>query len=134
MRSLLNSNDDVGPTVLVDATVLEGNTFVGTHLNALAGTGYQLEAPVTIFGSRVDATTRYAGAGVLDSEILLADVPSTLKSGLQISNGPTITTGSIAPSADEPVGSIYLRTGGGAGTSFYVKELPGAGGGNWAAK
>jgi hypothetical protein len=47
-------------------------------------------------------------------------------------SGPYITQGEGAPSADLPVGSLYLRTNGGAGTSLYVKEA--AGGGGWVAK
>lgn len=42
-------------------------------------------------------------------------------------SGPTITTGSGAPSASEPNGSIYLRTGG--SPYFYVRE-----GGVWVGK
>lgn len=48
--------------------------------------------------------------------------------------GPTWTQGAGAPSADAPIGSFYSRTDGGAGTSFYVKEVAGAGAGNWAPK
>jgi hypothetical protein len=48
--------------------------------------------------------------------------------------GPEIRTGAGAPSADAPIGSLYLRTDGGAGTSLYVKQVAGAGAGNWGAK
>ena len=41
---------------------------------------------------------------------------------------PTVTSGSGAPGATEPNGSIYLRTDGGASTRLYVS----AGGGTWA--
>jgi hypothetical protein len=43
--------------------------------------------------------------------------------------GPTITTGAGAPSATQPKGSIYMRTGGGVGSTLYVTQ----GGGVWNA-
>jgi hypothetical protein len=55
--------------------------------------------------------------------------------GLEVgSSGPTIRTGTGAPAADAPIGSLYLRLDGGAGTSLYVKQVAGAGAGNWGAK
>lgn len=43
--------------------------------------------------------------------------------------GPAVLSGSGVPAATEPKGSIYLRTGGGVGTTFYVSQ----GGGTWNA-
>lgn len=40
--------------------------------------------------------------------------------------------GAGAPSIDAPVGSTYINTNGGAGTTFYVKEAAGTTG--WVAK
>lgn len=37
------------------------------------------------------------------------------------STSPTITSGSGAPSASEPDGSIYMRTGGAVGTTLYIR-------------
>ena len=45
------------------------------------------------------------------------------------SGGPTITTGAGVPAATTPRGSIYMRTGGGVGTTLYVSQ----GGGTWNA-
>lgn len=42
---------------------------------------------------------------------------------------PTITSGSGAPSASEPNGSIYMRTDGGASTTLYIRHS-----GTWLAK
>lgn len=52
-----------------------------------------------------------------------------------IASGPRLVSGSGAPesSVTAPVGSIYLRTGGGAGTAFCVKES-GSGNTGWACK
>ncbi len=51
------------------------------------------------------------------------------------SGGPIIATGTGSPESSiaAGVGSIYLRTDGGAGTSMYVKES-GTGGAGWVAK
>jgi hypothetical protein len=50
------------------------------------------------------------------------------------STGPLIATGSATPEGSKtaPVGSLYLRTGGGAGTTLYVKET-GTGNTGWRA-
>lgn len=45
------------------------------------------------------------------------------------SGGPTLTTGSAAPSGTQPKGSIYLRTSGSTGSTLYVSQ----GGGTWNA-
>jgi hypothetical protein len=44
-------------------------------------------------------------------------------------SGPTWTTGSAAPAASAPVGSLYSRVGGAVGATLYVSR----GGGTWAA-
>ena len=44
-------------------------------------------------------------------------------------SGPTWTTGSAAPAATAPVGSLYSRVGGAVGATLYVSR----GGGTWAA-
>lgn len=43
--------------------------------------------------------------------------------------GPTLTQGKGAPTAEEPSGSLYLRTDGAAATTLYVRA-----GGAWVAK
>jgi hypothetical protein len=45
---------------------------------------------------------------------------------------PNCTCGHGAPTADEPVGSLYFNLDGGSATTLYVKESPGASG--WAGK
>jgi hypothetical protein len=51
------------------------------------------------------------------------------------SGGPVVRTGAGSPEAaiSAPVGSLYLRTDGGAGTTLYVKES-GTGNTGWVAK
>jgi hypothetical protein len=65
---------------------------------------------------------------------VLAAVKSDGKVQVGASGAPYILSGSGAPSADAPIASLYLRTDGGVGTSLYVKEVAGAGAGNWKAK
>lgn len=43
-------------------------------------------------------------------------------------------TGSPAAKVAAPVGAIYLRLDGGAGSTLYVKETGGTGNTGWAAK
>jgi len=38
-----------------------------------------------------------------------------------VATSPTVTSGSGAPSASEPNGSVYLRTGGAAATTLYLR-------------
>lgn len=48
--------------------------------------------------------------------------------------GPTWSGGAGAPAIAAPLGSLYSRTDGGAGTSLYVKESDAAGTGGWVGK
>ena len=54
-------------------------------------------------------------------------------SQVQLGTGPTINYGAGAPSVVAPIGSLYLRTDGGANTTLYVKES-GTDGTGWVAK
>lgn len=64
-----------------------------------------------------------------------ADIEVTTSIRVGGGSGPQILTGADDPEASvtAPVGSVYLRTGGGAGTTFYVKET-GVGNTGWDAK
>lgn len=58
-----------------------------------------------------------------------AKVRFSATSGVEFgSSGPTITSGTGAPSAAEPNGSVYLRTDGTASTTLYVRAA-----GAWSA-
>jgi hypothetical protein len=54
---------------------------------------------------------------------------------IQLNNGPLYVSGTGTPEGaiTAPVGSLFVRTDGGAGTSFYVKES-GTGNTGWVAK
>lgn len=68
--------------------------------------------------------------GLSVSSTLLAGGMITSYAAIQVgSSGPTWTTGSAAPAATAPVGSLYSRTGGAVGATLYVSR----GSGTWAA-
>lgn len=70
-----------------------------------------------------DFTTGVLGFGEMNaSKVTTAKVESG-------AGGPTITSGSGAPSASEPNGSIYLRTDGSTSTTLYVRIS-----GSWVGK
>ena len=54
---------------------------------------------------------------------------------LVLANGPSVNVGHSSPEGTvvASVGSLYMRTAGGASTSFYVKEF-GSGNTGWVAK
>lgn len=52
---------------------------------------------------------------------------------IELSNGQVILTGTGVPAVAAPVGSLYLRTDGGAGSTLYIKES-GTGTSGWVAK
>lgn len=60
------------------------------------------------------------------------DTLATALIGLGSLAGPTITAGSGAPANAAPVGSLFTRTDGAAGSAFYVKETGTAASG-WTA-
>jgi hypothetical protein len=62
-----------------------------------------------------------------------SDATFTIPSIVLGNGGPTITIGAGAPAVSAPVGSLYLRTDGGASTTLYVKES-GTGTSGWVAK
>ncbi len=110
-----------------DGNVLMTNTAPVLQMGAANGTS---GARIQVFGHSSQffrllddaATTRFSiepstwNVVVYGSKVTLGGA-----------SGPTITTGSAAPSASEPNGSIYLRTGG--SPYFYVREA-----GSWVGK
>ncbi len=55
---------------------------------------------------------------------------------VKINNGGEIWSGAGDPTGvvAAPVGSMYMRTDGGAGSTLYIKESGGSGGGGWVPK
>jgi len=78
--------------------------------------------------------------GTADPSVVMVDVPMgtriwDFKAGIKLAGGPTITSGSGTPegAVTAPVGSLFTRTNGGAGSTLYVKES-GTGNTGWIAK
>ena len=66
------------------------------------------------------------------AEALLAPLASPTFTGTVTvggTGGPTITTGTAAPTSTQPISSLYLRVGGALGATLYVSR----GAGTWAA-
>jgi hypothetical protein len=82
--------------------------------------------PHTQYQTQTESDARYRQQSVAITFAELTGVPTALS---------FIFRGSGTPEASvtAPVGSLYLRTDGGAGTSFYVKES-GAGNTGWVGK
>lgn len=126
---------NTGKTITVS-----GNTTIGssTHTVALATTGntsvtlpvsgvvVATTAPVTD-----NAIARFNGTGgaVQNSGVTIDDSNNLTAGGLEMgAGGPTITSGSGAPSHSAPNGSSYHRTDGTVMSTLYVR----AAGGWWA--
>lgn len=109
------------PTTVIDASLprfsgtlgtIESSTVTVSGIGDVAGVAALTTTGATVLGStlQVETTIRVGGA-----------------------TGPLILSGAGAPAVSAPVGSIYQRTDGGAGTSLYVKES-GTGTSGWVAK
>lgn len=92
--------------------------------------GTNLNFGIDVGGSKMRLVRDLDEAG--GSELWTLDTSGTWQSGTA---GPMIMTGAFDPegAATAPIGSIFLRSNGGAGTSFYVKQS-GAGFTGWAGK
>ena len=79
---------------------------------------------------------RYKTGATYEWVELLSVAGGTMTGGLTFgASGPTLSWGTGSPETvvTAPVGSLYLRTDGGAGTSLYVKES-GSGNTGWVGK
>lgn len=73
----------------------------------------------------------FSGAAFMSTGFSVSGVGIVTASAVQTgtTSGPTWTSGTAAPSATEPVGSLYSRVGGAVGATLYVSR----GSGTWAA-
>ena len=103
--------------------LLFGNTTSGAIQHSAPSSG-ALSGTVTL----PNATTTLAGLAV--AETFTAAQTFSASGGIVVgASGPTISSGAGAPSATQPVGSLYLNTSGSSGSRLYVS----AGGGSWNA-
>jgi len=108
--------------------VPDGNNYLMFFGNASGSLSLWLNSPSS-------SGTLHLGNGN-NNRAIINSSGLTMASGLGVALDTTlIRTGSASPegAVTAPVGSIYLRTGGGAGTTFYVKES-GSGNTGWVGK
>jgi len=101
------NNSSTGVSITPGQATFNGDVAVGSGVNVFSADGS------FDFGGLISGDT----GGNLT-------VATSIKIGT-----PTITSGTGAPSASEPNGSIYLRTDGGASTTLYIRHT-----GTWLAK
>ncbi|HLP41574.1 MAG TPA: hypothetical protein VK465_08720 [Fibrobacteria bacterium] len=125
-----------------DAAIMYVASQQASSLSAISLTkgvgsaGADLEWIVGHRGS--DSTLRFyydSTASSGESSIANAKIVFTKQGHIQLSGGPRIIAGSGSPegAVTAPIGSLYLRSDGGAGTSMYVKES-GTGNTGWVGK
>lgn len=104
----------------ISVSVGESPSAIHRALSALVR---QLAVYASQVGYRVNRALPYDGSEPMTGAIELA------------ADGPTISTGTGTPegAVTAPIGSVFHRSDGGAGTSFYVKES-GTGDTGWVAK
>ncbi len=114
-----------------------GSVFQIENTSATANAG----AYVAFKGDTADTPVKIGSAGSNTFQMLLNDAEShsfTLDS-LKFKNGNhlaniVVGTGTPEGNVGAPVGSLFLRTDGGTGTSLYVKETGTNGNTGWVAK
>lgn len=145
---------DIRGAIIKGATITGGTLGGGAILNGISFLGLSVlpginaadfsnnvDANLAIRISEIGAGDKFAKIGTETSSALVFATNSTERWRINVAGefvsaaGPKIIAGSGAPesSVTAPVGSIYIRTNGGAGTSFYVKES-GTGNTGWTAK
>lgn len=101
-----------------------GSTSGTTNINI--GTNVGGTSTISSYGSWTQTGTALVTGAITGSTTIQADTKFIVGS-----SGPTITSGSSDPSADEPRGSIFLKTGVAFTSAFWVKNATGSGTSNW---
>jgi hypothetical protein len=130
---------NASPTSAVPAFAIGGNIIGVVPAGSAGGNigfNYAGAGEVDYFngyGSAVLNSLWYQISGGVATFLAQLDITGTFRTAIGLGvgggSGPTWTTGSAAPAATAPVGSLYSRTGGAVGATLYVSR----GGGTWAA-
>lgn len=114
-----------------------GSVFQIENTSATANAG----AYVAFKGDTADTPVKIGSAGSNTFQMLLNDAESHsfTPDSLKFKNGSNLAniivgTGTPEGNVGAPVGSLFLRTDGGTGTSLYVKETGSDGNTGWVAK
>jgi parallel beta-helix repeat protein len=94
--------------------------------------------PINVRGPLQPATyigNRDSSSAIWNGNYRVSQTGYVIGTGMQFAATNTITSGTGSPEGvvTAPVGSLFLRTNGGAGTTLYIKES-GTGNTGWAAK
>jgi hypothetical protein len=118
-------------TAIGEVGVLQWVNGVSENILVLGSSQTSLNKPQRIIGAVASSNT--ATNSVLQTFQITSQ--GIRVDGTGAGGGPTITSGTGSPETvvTAPVGSVYLRTDGGAGTTFYVKEV-GSGNTGWVGK
>jgi hypothetical protein len=107
----------ISPTISQDVTKPVGYTAALINVTeTTAGTGAK-----KLIDAQVGSTSKFTVDNT--GKVTLSGTTATISSGTGTPEGAVIA----------PVGSMYTRTDGGAGTTLYIKKV-GAGNTGWAAK
>jgi hypothetical protein len=109
------------------------SAVAGLDLEA-AGGGWQIDVPSDVVTFANPLIGKFNGVEKFRFKTNGSFTPIS-GAGVDFAEGPIIRAGSGSPEGVlvAPVGSLYLRSDGGAGTSMYVKES-GTGNTGWVAK
>ena len=108
--------------------------FNGALGTPSSGTATNLTGTATGLTAGNATTAVNLNGGTVSATTVVASGVASLNGGISV-NGPTITSGTGSPegAVTASVGSVFLRTNGGAVTTLYIKES-GAGNTGWVAK
>jgi Pectate lyase superfamily protein len=150
-RSIIQNNTVIGSlSPALEINTLSTNTIVSGNALFTPGAAWDFGVGTIVVGQMSGITTPGRTNILFSSRVAIGgtDPQATLDVTGDIIASTTVTassgyfnaavkwvTGSASPegAVTAPVGSLYSRTGGGAGTSFYVKES-GSGNTGWVAK
>jgi hypothetical protein len=113
----------------IQASAITGNAFFGSDPSGTSTLGINLPDSRSQF-NRVEAN---AFVSFTTDQTLYSNsvAPLVAAGDIYLGTGPRIIPGSGAPSADAPIGSVYLRTDGTGRPQLYSKRVAGSGAGNW---
>ncbi len=133
IQDFSTANDLYVNAVVSFYTVLNGakTDILATLYSSLSGTT-QAANPQTLDSYGKFKTPIYTGQDVIATVTGLGNTPDH-DTGVIALGGILTGTGSPEGVITAPIGTLYLRTDGGAGTSLYVKES-GVGNSGWAGK
>jgi hypothetical protein len=123
-----------GQGVLLKVTNTNNTSSSGAYIE-LEGGSHSINPKIGGFGNFFDVYVSnkrialFGKGGTVTSSCLTMCTDNDGSTGGQIHTGANTPEGNISA----PVGSLYMRTNGGAGTSLYVKES-GTGNTGWVAK